>query len=77
MTEDRSLPGRRGSRLQEAIDTIVQTFDYPSELTIQYTVTDGKKRTTFEVESPDGGTTFELHYDGRDTEVEPELTRLD
>lgn len=65
------------SRLQEAIDTIVQEFDHPTRVSIKYSLNDGTKQTIFTVETVDGDITYELVYDGRHDEVEPELTYLE
>jgi hypothetical protein len=76
MTNDQ-LPTERASQLQEAIDTIVRTFDYPTDISIEYASEDGTKRTRFIVNITDEERTYELSYDGTDEETEPELIRLD
>lgn len=68
-------PASNASQLQEAIDVIVRTFDHPPSLSLDYSFDDGTKRTTFEIGTPDGETTYELRYEGRDDEEEPELVR--
>lgn len=77
MGRDHSTPPDRASQLQEAVDMIVQTFDHPTTLSIDYTVTGGEKQTTVDVVTPNGTVTYELVYDGRDDESEPELTRCE
>lgn len=67
----------RASQLQEAIDTIVQTFDYPSSVSVDYEAADGTKRTTFEVSTPEGGATYELVYDGSEDDAEPTLSSVE
>jgi hypothetical protein len=70
-------PEVNAGQLQEAIDMIAQTFEYPDKLTIQHTVTDGAKRTRFEVETDEIVRIFELTYDGHDDTAEPEFTRIE
>lgn len=77
MDDDRVPPSRRASRLQEAIDTIVQAFDHPENVTIEYAVEGREKRTTFEIGAGADAAVYELVYDGRDEETEPDLTTRD
>lgn len=77
MTDDVSNPAKQASRLQEAIDTIAQTFDHPRSLSINYTNSEGVKRSTIEVETPDGMLTYELRFAARDDETEPQLHRIE
>lgn len=77
MMDPQSPPASKASQLQEALDTVAQTFDCPSNLSIRYTTTDGTKRTTFEIEAPNDESAYELRYDGHDDESEPELVCLD
>lgn len=65
------------AQLQEAIDTIVQTFDHPDAISIEYTFVDGVKQTKFHVPTEDGETTYELVYDGQTDEAEPEFVQPD
>ena len=71
MTGERSLPAHKAAQLQEALDMIAQTFDYPASLSIRYTTTDGAKRTRFEIDGPNGESVYELRYDGRMTQQNP------
>ncbi len=77
MTEDRTVPARKAAQLQEALGTVAQTFGYPASLSIEYTAVDGTKRTKFVVNGPNGKSVYELRYDGRDDEAEPEFTSVD
>lgn len=77
MTEDPSLPAHKAAQLQEALDTVAQIFDYPASLSIRYAATDGTKRTTFEIGDQNGDSVYELRYDGRNDEAEPELVSVD
>jgi hypothetical protein len=72
---ERTAPTQQAAQLQEAIDTIAQTFDYPPSLSIHHEPTAQAKQTTIELEAT--GETFELSYQGTDDEAEPELVRLD
>lgn len=76
MSEDRLSPDQDAPQLQEALDTIAHTFNYPSSFSVHCSATGRTKRTKFELETPDGTSTYELQYAGRDDD-EPELTRLD
>lgn len=75
MTEKPCVPAESASQLQEAIDTIVQTFQHPPEISIKYTVSEGAKQTLIEVQRTDEESTYELVYNGELGESEPELTR--
>jgi len=75
MADDPPVAIDQAAKLQEAIDTIVQSFGHPASLQIHYTATAGEKRTTFDLES--SSRTVELTYDGRDDDAEPRLTRRD
>lgn len=77
MTDDVSNPAKQASRLQEAIDTIAQTFDHPGSLSIDYTNSEGVKRSTIEVETPDGSLTYELRFAAQDDNTEPQLHRVE
>lgn len=77
MVDDRLSPSRSPSQLQEAIDTIVRTFDHPETISIDHTFEGGQKRTTFEVATAEGAVTYELVYEGHDDGAEPELTQLE
>lgn len=61
------------STLQEAIDTLVASFDYPAELTVDYQSMGDERGSTIQV--TDGGTvrTFTLRHAGRDQEPELEI----
>lgn len=74
MPEDTD-PTRQAAQLQEAIDTIAQAFDHPSSLSIRYEVTDGEKITIIGQKLT--GEKFELTFDGRKDDAEPELVRID
>lgn len=65
------------SQLQEAIVTIVQTFEYPSSISIEYEGGSGTKRTEFSVTETDGDIVYELVFGGSEDEAEPELFRID
>ncbi|UPV77148.1 hypothetical protein M0R89_23185 (plasmid) [Halorussus limi] len=77
MTEKHVPQSLNAAQLQEAIDTIVQTFDYPAELSIQYSFIEGTKRTEVEIQTSEAVATYELVYDGERDEAEPELTQID
>lgn len=68
---------QRASQLQEAIDTVVQAFDYPSSISVDYEAIESTKRTTFEVTTADGSVTYELVYEGTEDEDEPEISRIE
>lgn len=68
-------PASNASQLQEAIDTIVRTFDHPLRFSLDYSFDDGTKRTILEIGTPDGEITYELRYDGYDDGAEPELVQ--
>lgn len=76
MSEKRPLT-ESASQLQEAIDTLVQSFEYPASMSIEYAVDDGTKRTVFTVETADETAKYEVVYDGATDEAEPELSRLE
>lgn len=75
MAEDRPTPVDTAPQLQEAIDVIVQTFDYPAALSIEYTFDAGTKRTTFVIQTAEENTIYELQYDGHHDEAEPRITQ--
>lgn len=75
MAEERPTPADNASQLQEAIDVIVQTFDYPAALSIEYTCDAGTKRTAFEIQIAEEETTYDLYYDGHRDEAEPRVTQ--
>lgn len=77
MEKDHVTPTSRASQLQEAIDAIVQSFDHPAEISIDYRADHGQKQTIFDILASDGDETYELVYDGRDDAAEPELTQVD
>lgn len=64
-------------QVQEAIDTILQSFDHPRTLSLQYTSDEGIKRTRIEVTTHAGAKAYELVYDGRQEDQEPELSRVE
>jgi hypothetical protein len=70
-------PRQQVSQLQEAIDTIVQAFSYPSSMTMDYEVDGSTKQTRFEVTTSDGCATYKLVYDGMDDDAEPSLSRIE
>lgn len=70
----KDVPTARASQLQEAIDTIAQTFDHPDSLSIQYTFEEGEKQTIFTIQRADGQNTYRLRYDGSEADSEPVLT---
>lgn len=72
---DKFVPDDRAGQLQEAIDAVVQTFGYPSSLTIDYVGENGSKRTRIELES--SGEVYELSHDAGETDREAELVRID
>lgn len=72
-----SSPVQNAGQLQEAIDMIVQTFDYPDSVSIHHTVADGIKQTQFEIETAADTHLFELTFDAHDDDAEPELTRTE
>lgn len=77
MVDSHRFPSGSTSQLQEAIDTIVQSFGHPETISVTYTFEDGHKRTIIEVPTGDGTTTYELVYDGQDDDAEPELKSVD
>lgn len=70
-------PRQQVSQVQEAIDTIVQAFNHPSSMTMDYEVDGSTKQTRFEVTTTDGCATYELVYDGMDADAEPSLSRIE
>ncbi len=77
MTEKRAPQSPKAAELQEAIDTIVQTFDHPVELSIHYSFEEGTKRTEIEIQTSEAVATYELVYDGGRDDAEPDLTRIE
>lgn len=75
MAEEQLTPGDSASQLQEAIDSIVRTFDYPGTLSIEYTYDGNTKRTVFEIQTEEDNIVYELQYDGSEEVTEPRLTR--
>lgn len=75
MTEEQLSPVDSASQLQEAIDSIVRTFDYPGTLSIEYTSDGATKRTVFEIRTEEREISYELHYNGHDEGIEPQLTK--
>lgn len=65
------------AQLQEALDVLLRQFDHPSSISVYYEYVDGRKQSTFEVETVDGTDTYELVYDGLRDDVEPERNRVD
>lgn len=76
MVDAHRFPSGSTSQLQEAIDTIVQSFGHPETISITYTFEDGQKRTMIEVPTGDDTTTYKLVYDGQDDDAEPALKSL-
>lgn len=74
---DQGSPSRRASQLQEAIDTIVQSFDHPDSVSLEYSFEGGQKRTELEIVSTERITIYELIYNTQDDEAEPELTQIE
>lgn len=70
-------PKRNAPLLQEAIDSLIQHFDHPESLSIEYTTSGRTKQTTFELETADENVTYKLVYDGTTDDVEPEFSRID
>lgn len=77
MMKKHTVPSMNASRIQEAIDMIVQTFDHPQELSLQYAVDDGTKRTVIKIQTDEKTHEYEVSYDGQRDGAEPMLTRLD
>jgi hypothetical protein len=77
MAEDQPNPTGNTAQLQEAIDTVVNVFDHPEELSVNYTFENGTKRTIIEVSTGEDRNTYELVYDGQDEDTEPELNSID
>lgn len=77
MVDEPPSPSERASQLQEAIDTIVQSFGHPEAISITYRFEDGEKRTTIEVPTGDADSTYTLIHDGQDDDAEPELRSVD
>lgn len=65
------------AQLQEALDMILQRFEYPSSVSVEYEYIDGSKRSTFCIERPDETLTYELVNAGPGDDIDPELTRID
>lgn len=75
--EEQETPADNASQLQEAIDTIIQTFDHPKTLSIEYTLDRGIKRTTFQISTSEKEEViYELSYDGQRDETEPKIAHL-
>lgn len=74
--DQRTRPGDP-SQLQEAIDTIIQSFGHPETISLTYTFENGQKRTILDVPTGDDTATYELVYDGQDDDEEPELRSVD
>lgn len=74
-TED-ELSVRTAALLQEAIDLIVQTFDYPEQLSVQYSSVDGQKVTVIEIEREYGIETYKMEFQGDDPDRNPVLKRV-
>lgn len=70
------LSDRAASSIQEAIDSIVQAFDYPEELSMEYTSTDGRKVTQIEINREDNSEKFEVQFRGNEPDEEPVLRRI-
>lgn len=62
--------------VQEAIDTIVQAFDYPQAFELTYTSEKGTKRSIIEISDGEPGMTYELRFDGGQEDTEPTLTTI-
>lgn len=77
MRDNQQYPPRSTSQLQEAIDTIVQSFGHPGAISVDYTFEDGQKRTTIEIPTEEDRVVYELIYDGQDDNAEPELRPVD
>jgi hypothetical protein len=77
MVDTHRFPSGSTSQLQEAIDTIVQSFGHPETVSVTYTLEGGQKRTLIEVSTDDGTTIYELVYDGQDDDAEPELKSVE
>lgn len=67
---------RTASSVQEAIDSVVQTFDHPERLSVQYSSADGEKVTTIEIEDEGTVETFELQFQADQPDEKPVLKRI-
>lgn len=63
--------------LQEAVDTIVQEFRYPEEITLQMTSKRQIRETIIEVQDPAGSQTYRLQFDGSQDSNEPLLQPIE
>lgn len=77
MSDEKLMPSRSPSQLQEAIDMVVQAFDHPEMISIDHTLEDSEKRTIFEVTVDGEISRYKLVYEAGNKESEPELVRLD
>lgn len=66
----------RAATLQEAIDSIVQTFGHPEALKLSYENTGQEKRTIIEFADDAETVTYELRFDGSEADNEPELVSI-
>lgn len=76
MTSDFQQLSGTSSQLQEAVDSIVQSFGHPDAISLTHTLEDGIKRTRFEISDGDDTTCYELVYNGQDDDAEPQFRRI-
>lgn len=76
MESTNELSVRTAASVQEAIDSIVQMFDHPEQLSIQYSSSDGHKVTTIEIEDEEVVETFELQFRADKPNESPVLKRI-
>ncbi|WP_306055352.1 hypothetical protein [Natronococcus wangiae] len=76
MRAETELSVRTASSVQEAIDAIVQAFDYPERLSVEYASADGRKATTIEIERDERIEKFELEFRANEPNENPVLKRL-
>lgn len=71
-----NLSLRTASSVQEAIDLVVQIFDHPEQLSIQYSSSGGQKVTTLEIEDEGIVEIFELQFQADKPDESPVLKRI-
>lgn len=77
MSEESVPSPASASRIQEAVDAIVRSFDHPPSIAVRYSTEDGTKRTVIEVETAERIDTYEVVHDGHNADTEPTIARLD
>ncbi|MFC7216174.1 hypothetical protein ACFQO4_19105 [Saliphagus sp. GCM10025334] len=76
MNDEMATSTLNAATLQEAVDTIVQMLDHPSDISISYSFNGETKTTLFQVGGPEEAS-YELVYEGEVDENEPTIQQIE